>query len=110
MTPAPARANRVQIGAVGREPLQTRRGVRDDRRQRLIDLVRDGGGELAQGRHAGHTGELGLRLAQGLRRVRALDGDRGQGRDPLDDVLLVIVGPAGLAGVEREGPQHFALR
>jgi hypothetical protein len=48
-------------------------------------------------------------LVQRFLRVRALNGDRRQGRDPFDDVVLVRTGTAGLAVVHREGSHHPAL-
>jgi hypothetical protein len=40
-------------------------GIGDDGGQGLVDLVRDRGGELAEGRHARDVGELGAGLVQG---------------------------------------------
>ena len=53
------RAPRLRgLGRVGREPARARRRVRHHRAQRLVDLVRDRGGQFAQRRQPRHVGKL----------------------------------------------------
>src|SRR2546422_115054 len=54
----------VQVGSVSFQPVEARVGVSDDRRQRLVDLMGDGGGELAQRRHPRDVREFLPRLVQ----------------------------------------------
>jgi len=65
-------ANLVERRGNGVQPVQARARVGDDGGQALVDLVRDRGGELAQGGHAGHARELGLGLVQGVLGMLAL--------------------------------------
>ena len=102
-------ADAVEVGPIGGQPLQTGRRVGDDGRQGLVDLVRDGRGQLAHGRHARHPRELRLGPVQRRLGLRPLDGHRGQVRNAFDDVALVRTGVARLAIVHREGPQHPAV-
>ena len=41
----------AQVGRLGRKPAQTGVAIRHYRRERLVDLVRDGSGEFAHGRN-----------------------------------------------------------
>ena len=59
-------------GRVGAQPVEAGAGVGDDGGQGLVDLVRDRGGQLAQGRHAGDVRELGLGSVQGVLGLLAL--------------------------------------
>ena len=54
------------IGRIGREPARARTRVRHDRAQRLVDLVRDRSGQLAQRGQPRHADELGPRDVQGI--------------------------------------------
>ena len=77
-------ADAVELGLGRRQPVEGCVGVGHDGGQRLIDLVGDRRGELAQRRHAGHVRKLRLRLLQRLRRPRVLGevaGDRERGVD-----------------------------
>jgi hypothetical protein len=46
------------------EPVQARRGVVHDRRQRLVDLVRDRSARLSERRHPAHVGQLRMGMSQ----------------------------------------------
>ena len=65
-------ADLVERWRVGVQPVEAGAGVGDDGGQGLVDLVRDRGGQLAQGRHPGHARQLGLSLLQGIRGLLAL--------------------------------------
>src|ERR1700740_757936 len=49
-----------------RQPTQAGTGIAHDRGQRLIDLMRDGRGQLAQSGYSGDMSQLRLRSLQGL--------------------------------------------
>ena len=55
---------RIKIGRVPAQPAQAGIAAGGDGGQRLVDLMRDRGGQLAQGRQAGRMREVRLRLMQ----------------------------------------------
>ena len=76
----------VQVGSVRFQPVQARAGVRDDSRQRLVDLMGDGGGELAQRRHPRDVRELLSCLVQRFLGPLALRA-RANRRHPVGQVF-----------------------
>ena len=73
----------IQPGGLAVEPAQARSGVRDDRHQRLVDLMGDGGGQLPDGGGPGHPRQIRLRHPHGILRG-ALAGDIG------DDAVILV--------------------
>ena len=62
----------LEVGRRGGEPVQGGVGIGDDGRERLVHLVGDGRGHLAQHGNAGDVGELGVGLRGPLLGVLAL--------------------------------------
>jgi hypothetical protein len=86
-------ARAVDVRRIGGQHAQAGAGVGDDARQRLVDLVRDRGGQGPEGRDPGHVGELRPRPAERLFREPSI-------RHVLDraDVLqpaIPVTGPVG---------------
>ncbi len=78
-----------QIRRLGEEPAAAGMGVGDDRGQRLVDLMRDGGGELADGGDLRGAGETRLGQAQDLEGIPAIL-DVGQQPVPAEDAALLV--------------------
>src|SRR5260370_38718930 len=58
------RARLLQIGLLAGQPAQASVGVHDGCRNRLIDLMREGGSHLSHAAHPARTCEIGRRLPQ----------------------------------------------
>ena len=93
----------VEIGRIGGQPAHAGIAVGDHRGERLIDLVRDRGGEFAQRGHTADMRELRARLiGRGFFRFD-LDREIGRGGDRQDADRGIDDADAGLAA--RRGQQ-----
>jgi hypothetical protein len=76
----------LHVGALVRQEGETRAGIVDDGRERLVHLVRDRRGQLAERGDARHVGERRLRLIQRLLGSLAFaqvdDRDEARSRSP----------------------------
>ena len=76
----------VEVWGGRRQPVERCVGIGHDGGERLVDLVGDRRGQLAQGRHPGHVRELRLGLLERFRSPRVVSevaSDRERGFDPL---------------------------
>jgi hypothetical protein len=71
----------IQIGRRTVEPAKPGTPARDDRSQRLIDLVRDGCGHFPDGGYAGDAGKFGLRCLRCLLGAPAPEDLQDKGGD-----------------------------
>ncbi len=117
------RAGFIQVGRALGQPAQGRLAVGHDRRDRLVDLVGDGGGEGGDRDHARRPGEFGQALAGGFLGGGAglLGGAQlgplllerqGEGQfaaEAREQVELTVAEGVGLAGVDDQHPGRVAV-